>query len=225
MNISLLHYTIIKYIIEHCYAPDVSQLARIMNEPKDQISFGLNRLQEEHGIVLHPNSDKIWIIHPFSLAPTNFLVTSKEKEWWGNCAWCSLGIASLLNENSKITSTIGANGKQVSFYIIDGRVRDNNLLIHFPIAMKNAWDNVIYTCSTMLLFEDEEQIKQWCKKHNILKGDVQPLEKVWQFSKIWYGNHLNPEWKKWSNEEAKEIFRKFNLTHKIWNIETSGKRF
>ena len=121
--------------------------------------------------------------------------------------------------------TIGANGKQISVHIKNGKIIEKDLYIHFPIPMQNAWDNVIYTCSTMLLFENESQIDLWCKKHRIPKGDIQPIEKIWEFSKVWYGNHLNPEWKKWTSEEAAAIFKQFNLTNEIWNIPVSDTRF
>ena len=91
--------------------------------------------------------------------------------------------------------------------------------------MQKAWDNVIYTCSTMLVFKDEEQINTWSQRHNIPKGDIQPIANVWEFSKKWYGNHLNPAWEKWTMQEAQNIFREFNLTNKIWQIEASDSRF
>ena len=91
--------------------------------------------------------------------------------------------------------------------------------------MKKAWDNVIYTCSNMLVFKDEEQINNWTTRHNIAKGDIQPISNVWEFSKKWYGNHLNPEWEKWTMEEAKEIFLQFGLTGNIWDLEISSSRF
>ena len=77
----------------------------------------------------------------------------------------------------------------------------------------------------MLVFESEKQIDEWTKKHNIPKGDIQPIENIWNFSKKWYGNHLNPEWTKWSIEEAKEMFQKFQLNHEIWSLESSNERF
>ena len=91
--------------------------------------------------------------------------------------------------------------------------------------MQNAWDNVIYTCSTMLLFENENQIDYWCRRHNIPKGDVQPISKIWEFSKVWYGNHLNPNWEKWTSEEAAQIFKDFGLVSKTWKIPVSNTRF
>ena len=91
--------------------------------------------------------------------------------------------------------------------------------------MKQAWDNVIYTCSNMLVFENEDQINVWSKRHNIPKGDIQPISNIWAFSREWYGNHLKPEWTKWTNQEAKEMFEKYNLSGPTWELETSGKRF
>ncbi|CAF4121663.1 unnamed protein product, partial [Adineta steineri] len=94
-----------------------------------------------------------------------------------------------------------------------------------PIPMKNAWDNVVFTCSVMQIFLSEIDIDNWCKRHNFLKGDIQPIENIWNFARIWYGNHLHQDWKKWTNEQAKLIFEKFNLTHNIWDIPQTDSRF
>ncbi|CAN5316215.1 hypothetical protein BH20BAC1_BH20BAC1_07700 [soil metagenome] len=222
---SNLHYTILKHIIDQGFAPGPDVLSEILHTDISEVERGLYALQEYHGVVLHPHKPEIWVIHPFSLAPTNFLVKSSKGTWWGNCAWCSLGIAALLKEDLTITTNLGAHDEQVIIHIANGEVKETNFYIHFPIPMKNAWDNVIYTCSNMLVFRDEEQIAGWCKKHNIPKGDIQPINHVWEFSKKWYGNHLNPNWEKWTMKEAKEIFLAFNLTNKIWDLETSGSRF
>lgn len=222
---STLHYTIIKHIIDTGYAPKIYDLAHALQMSEKDMTNALKDLQEYHGVVLHPKSHEIWVIHPFSLAPTIFLVTSASGEWWGNCAWCSLGVAALLNQDVTIRTTIGANGRQVCINIRDGKIVEQNYYIHFPIPMQNAWDNVIYTCSTMLLFENEKQIDDWCRQHNIAKGDVQPMSKIWEFSKVWYGNHLNPNWKKWTSEEAAQIFETFGLVSEIWKIPVSKTRF
>ena len=169
---SNLHFTILQEIIDNGFAPNVSELSKILSATENEIIKGLHDLQEYHGVVLHPNEPKVWVIHPFSLAPTNFYVQTKNGQWWGNCAWCSLGVAALLNEDVKITTTIGAETKQIEINIIDGEIQEKNYFIHFPIPMKNAWDNVIYTCSNMLVFENETQIEEWTKKHNISKGDI-----------------------------------------------------
>lgn len=220
-----LHYTICKHIIDEGFAPDVNRLSAILKAEASEIEKQLYALQDYHGVVLHPKEPKVWVIHPFSLAPTNFLVSTSKRKWWGNCAWCSLGIAALLREDVTITTNLGAHDEQVVIHIVNGTLQETNLYIHFPIPMTKAWDNVIYTCSNMLVFKDEEQITNWSKMHDIPKGDIQPIANVWEFSKKWYGNHLNPDWEKWTMQEAKDIFSQFNLRNTIWNIEASASRF
>jgi len=222
---SKLHYTIIKYIIDKGFAPNIKLLAKKLTLNNDEIENGLYKLQEDHGIVLHPQSTNIWVIHPFSLAPTNFYVQSSRGEWWGNCAWCSLGIAALLKEDVKITTTFGAQTEKCIIHINNGEVIEKELLIHFPIPMTKAWKNVIYTCSNVLIFKNEPDVDKWAISHNIPKGDIQPIDKFWELSKEWYGNHLNPEWKKWTINEVKAIFSRYHLNHTIWNLEDSETRF
>ena len=139
-------------------------------------------------------------------------------EWWGNCAWCSLGVAALVKEDVTITTSLGAEGETTKIAIIDEKIQEKDLVVHFPIAMQKAWDNVVYTCSNMLVFRNEEQVDTWTQKHNIPKGDVQPIAKIWAFAQKWYGNHLNPNWEKWTVAEAKAIFEAFDLVHAVWEL-------
>ena len=128
---SILHYTIIKFIIDYGYAPEVDELTQLLKAPESKIRLALQALQADHGVVLHPHSEKIWVIHPFSLAPTPFLVRCGDQEWWGNCAWCSLGIAALLGKDTTITTTLGANSKQIDVHVEDGKLTETNLYVHF----------------------------------------------------------------------------------------------
>lgn len=222
---SSLHYTIIKEVIEKGFAPDVKTLSSYLHAEEEEVVKGLHALQEYHGVVLHPNEPKVWAIHPFSLAPTNFYVKSKEGEWWGNCAWCCLGIAALLKKDVKILTSLGGEAQRVEINIVEGELQEKNYFIHFPIPMKNAWDNVVYTCSNMLVFENEEQVNRWCQKHNIPKGDIQPINKIWAFAKKWYSKHLDEDWTKWTVPEAKQIFKEFDLGGEIWDLGDSNERF
>lgn len=155
---SSLHYAILRHILDRGYAPDVQQLAGLLQSDPETVEAGLYRLQEYHGVVLHPHEPKIWVIHPFALAPTNFFVKSAKGAWWGNCAWCSLGVAALLNDDATITTSLGAHGEPVVIHIQNGEIQEKDLYIHFPIPMKAAWNNVVYTCSTMLIFKNEADV-------------------------------------------------------------------
>jgi hypothetical protein len=226
LDLSHLHHVLLKQIIVDGYAPTVKTLTEIFGRSSDDVIQSLKDLEEYHGAVLHPKISEVWVIHPFALSPTNFWVKSARGQWWGNCAWCSLGIASILKHDVTITTTLGGETDQIRFNIKDGYLEsDQPLLIHFPIPMAKAWDNVTFTCSVMQVFTSENEIDDWCKRHNLPKGDVQPIENVWQFAQVWYGNHLREDWKKWTLEEAKSIFQQFNFTHDVWNVATTNSRF
>jgi len=225
LNNSTLHHAIVDTMLERGWVPSASELSERFGVDRGRIRTALDDLAEYHGVVLHPGSGEVWVVHPFSTAPTGFLVRAGEMEWWGNCAWCSLGIAELAGRTATITTALGAAGRQVTVRIREGEVLDKDFVIHFPIKMVKAWDNVLFTCSMMLLFEDEAQVDRWCVKRGKTRGDVRPVEQIWRFAAEWYGRHRDPNWVKWTPDQAAEIFVRHGLAGPIWELPTGGDRF
>ncbi len=225
LNHSTLHHRIMQSFVDTGTAPTVDELAQAFAVSRAELTTALEHLQDYHGVVLHPTSKEVWVMHPFSAAPTNFFIQADTCCWWGNCAWCSMGAAALLQRDLTIFTTAGAESKQLVIKVKDGDIDHQDLLVHFPIPMQRAWDNVTYTCSNMLLFETEQDIIAWCKRHRMPLGDIQPLQRIWQFSKVWYGNHLRPDWHKWSLDEARAMFQQFGLTGPIWQLPQQTGRF
>lgn len=220
-----LHCPIVKDFVERGCAPSVQALAERFRVSREEMSAAMQALAEYHGVVLHPNSDEVWVIHPFSTAPTGFVCEAGERQWWGNCAWCSLGVARLAGGTCTIRTSLGMTGRQVTVRVENGELLDKDYVVHFPIPMTKAWDNVIYTCSLMLLFENEEDVDAWCAAHCKPKGDVRPIEQIWRFAAEWYGRHLDESWRKWTSEEAAAIFARQGLNGPIWEIPVTKGRF
>lgn len=222
---SRLHHAVIEHVIRHGFAPEPSELAGILGAPVPAVERGLRTLEDGHGVVLHPGTSRIWVIHPFSLAPTNFLVRAGAREWWAPCAWCALGVAALVARDVEIVTTLGATSDQVTISIRDGALVDARYVVHFPVPMRAAWDNVIYTCSTMLMFSDQADVERWSGTHRIPMGDVQPIATVWELAKAWYGKHRDPDWRKWTVDEARRIFSRLGLDGAIWDLPDADERF
>ena len=220
-----IHYEILSAIVNRGYAPGVEELAATFDCASETVEASLRSLADDHGVVLHPGSARIWVAHPFSLAPTGFLVRQADRSWWGNCAWCSLGIAALLGGAVTITTTLGLEDRQVTIHVADDGVAEHDLLVHFPVPMANAWDNVLYTCSTMLVFDGDAAVADWCRRHGVAKGDVRPIEQVWRFASEWYGRHLDRDWRKWTADEARAMFARHGLDGPIWEMPAAGSRF
>ncbi|CAM5398610.1 alkylmercury lyase family protein [Rhodanobacter lindaniclasticus] len=225
MNNASLHEAIITFFLGNQRAPTVSELAARFRCDEAAARAGLRALAEYHGAVLHPNSDEIWVVHPFSTAPTTCVVRSGARAWWGNCAWCSLGLAHLAGGTATIETRIGALDDHVTIRIENGKLLDADYVVHFPLPMRKAWDNVIHTCSIMLMFRDEAQVDAWCATRGIPKGDVRPIGQIWNFAIEWYGRHADADWAKWSAREAVGLFRRHGLTGPIWALSEEAERF
>lgn len=225
MNDSTLHQTIISSFLEHQRPPTLREIASRFQCGEADVRRALRALSENHGVVLHPNSEDIWVAHPFSAAPTTCVVSSGTRKWWGNCAWCSLGVARLAGGTATIETRIGAINDHATIRIDNGTLIDTDFVVHFPIPMQRAWDNVIYTCSIMLLFRNEGQVDEWCATRGIPKGDVRPIEQVWRFAAEWYSRHADANWTKWSVQQAASIFHRHGLTGSIWALPSETGRF
>jgi hypothetical protein len=221
----VLHATIARFFLERGTAPTIAQLEAQLALDRATVAGALQALAAYHGVVLHPTSGEIWAMHPFSAAPTAFWVESARGAWWGNCAWCALGIVALLDADATITTTLGGESEQLVLRIRDGVVSPPDCWVHFPIPMASAWDNVTYTCSTMLVFTSHAAVDAWCARHAMPRGDVQSVATVWAFARAWYGRHLDPAWTKWTTEEAQALFSRFGLTGPIWTLPASAERF
>ena len=220
-----LHYELIRGLVEACSIPSHDELQALLSCSSAELDRAFEELADVHGVVLHPATHHVWSIHPFSLAPTLFLVESGRKNWWGNCAWCSLGISVLVGGPCVITTTLGAESEQVQLTVENGHVNRSDLVVHLPIPMSRAWDNVVYTCSTILLFKNENQVAEWSARHRIPRGDIQPVTKVLELAKRWYGEHLRPDWTKKSIAEARAIFADLGFAHPVWDLPTMEGRF
>ena len=64
----------------------------------------------------------------------------------------------------------------------------------------------------MLIFKDEKEIDEWCKNHNKPKGEVLPIQQVWELAQIWYGNYLDTDFKRKTKEIAESMFEQVGLT-------------
>jgi hypothetical protein len=221
-----LHHLLLAALVEHGFAPTNEVLAERLDVPLARIEAALHELAAQHGILLHPGTARPWAVHPFSLAPTGHVLHRDGHTWWSPCVWCALGAATLLGGEVTLFTTLGSENRPVELPLVDGQPREaSDVVVHFPIPMTRAWDNVAYTCSTMLAFASSADVDGWSRRHAIPRGDVQPIARVARLARAWYADHLRPDWRKWTVEEARALFARFELTHPVWELPASGQRF
>ncbi|OJJ14594.1 hypothetical protein BKI52_41915 [marine bacterium AO1-C] len=215
-----IRYHINQFIFDQGFAPSPTQLAKLSHSSEEEVKVALDHLVEKHTLVLHPNSFKIWVAHPFALFPTLFWVTSDDKSWYSNCTWCSFGIAALCQpKDVQIHTKLSGEKEAATIHIVNGEVQEKDWLVHFPIPAKKFWNNVIYTCANMLTFESTNAVEEWCEQHHVNQGEIKPLPQVWELAKIWYGNYLSPNWSYKSVEYAHQLFEQVGFNTDFWRLD------
>lgn len=70
----------------------------------------------------------------------------------------------------------------------------------------------------MLHFRSEAHIEVWCEQTQTQRGEVVPLDQVWQLSKLWYHNRMHPAYRGRSAQEAEAVFVEAGLTSAFWKF-------
>ena len=218
-----VHAEVLRRIVESGRAPTLVELAAAL--PGDDVAAALRRLHVGHGLVLHPKSTEVWIAHPFSLSPTAVWVASARAGWWAPCIWCAMGIVTLAAPTATIHARLGGEATSVSIATRDGRLLDEELVVHFALPPRDAWHNVVHFCATVLPFRDADEVDAWCARHGLRKGEVVPIARVLDLGRAWYARHLDVDWKKWTVAEAQAIFDQVGLRGPFWRLPPSHRRF
>lgn len=222
-----IHHHLMRGIIDDGCAPNLVTLQELVSAEPGSVAEALKRLEASHSIVCHPGHAAPWVIHPFSLSPTATWVEARHRGWWAPCVWCALGIAALVGDDVIIHTRIGGEADDVDLHVCGGLVREDDIVTHFAVPLRHAWDNVHHYCATVLPFKCEVDVNAWSRRHAIPKGAIVPIAQVAELARIWYGKHAGPDWRKWSITEAREIFGRVGLTGPFWALEpdASGKPF
>ena len=70
----------------------------------------------------------------------------------------------------------------------------------------------------MLLFRSEEHVKCWCEQWNLPRGAILSLDQAWRLAQAWYGDRLEPEWRRKTPEEVESLWAELGFTSPFWRL-------
>jgi hypothetical protein len=237
-----LHYLIVRHIIDTGHAPALARLAELAELSPERTEVALRKLEQVHGVILVPNSLRIWSVHPFALNPTNFWVralvqplpaarsllnSSPEPKaqatsgWWANCAWCSLGIGAAMKQDVTITTSDAAEGDALQFTIERGKTHRTDLLMNFPYPPEQWWDNPFAPCVNILFFSSQARIDSWRARHGHPPGSSLDIGAAIRLAELWFGDYASPDWVRKTAERANQIFTELGLDRSFWQLPSS----
>jgi hypothetical protein len=216
-----LHYHLISHVVETGHAPGFAQLAARAGMSERVTEQALKELAEIHGVILVPNSLKVWSLHPFALIPTSFWVSSVQGGWWANCAWCALAIGAALKAGVNISASHGAEAERLEFRIDRGVASRDDLLLHFPYPPEKWWENPYCPCGNILFFTSESGIDEWCARHGHPKGSILDIKTGIRLAELWFGDYASADWHRKTPAQAAEIFSELRLDASFWRVPTA----
>ena len=127
-------------------AQTTAETAAALGLAEDEVAAAYRRLHDAHALVLHPGTDEIRMLNPFSAVETPHRVEAGGRSWFANCAWDALGIPAALHADGSVSSECPDCGEPLQLEVRDGElVRGADLLVHFVVPARRWWDDIAFT--------------------------------------------------------------------------------
>lgn len=221
----LVHREVLVSFVQRGFAPTADELARTLASTRPETCAALRRLHVAHGLVLHPGSHEVWIAHPFSSSPSSVWVESAERGWWSPCLWCAMGVVALTAPDATLHARWGGESELARIEVRGGRVTAPECFVHFAAPPRDAWTNVVQWCACVQPFRRVDDVAAWRSRHGVRGGETLPIEKVVELGRVWYGRHLDADWRKWTVAQAQAIFDRLGLSGDFWRLSVSERSF
>ena len=129
------------------HPPSVEDAAQHFNISTEEAGELYKELHNRHSLFLEPNTLTIRMANPFSGIPTDFKVHANGKTYYANCAWDMLGIPAALDCDAVIEAkfTESNDAEAVQLEVKDGKIINNQLLVHFPLPFSRWYDDLVFT--------------------------------------------------------------------------------
>jgi hypothetical protein len=124
-------------------APANDDVASALGSSPAAVRAALHALADEHRLALLPGTDSVWMAHPFSAVPTDFVVRSGGRTWWANCVWDGLSILGHVGDGWLETHS-PQSGDTIRLTVEGGRVGGDSI-VHFLVPARRFWDDIGFT--------------------------------------------------------------------------------
>jgi hypothetical protein len=105
----------------------------------------LQRLHDEHALVLEPDGSGIRMLHPFAGVPTPYRVRAAGRNWFANCVWDAFGIPAALGVDGHVSATCLDCGEGLEVDVAGGRPEPADLAAHFLLPARRWWEDIVFT--------------------------------------------------------------------------------
>lgn len=137
---------IYEVFVSQGHAPSHQAIAGHFGITSAAAQQALRRLHAAHALFLRPGSGDILMANPFSAIKTDYQVETAGRKLYANCAWDSLGIPAMLQQDAQITARHPLSREEIRYAVQDGRLTaESQGYVHFARPFKRWYDDLIDT--------------------------------------------------------------------------------
>jgi len=140
-----IRHFVYRHFAETTHPPRTDEVAAQFALTHEQAGSAYEELHRRHALFLKPETHDILMANPFSGIETPFKVHIKDKTFFANCAWDSLGIPAALQADAEVEAACAQSGEPVSLTVSGGQILSSDALVHFLIPFRNWYDNLSFT--------------------------------------------------------------------------------
>jgi Alkylmercury lyase len=218
-DIEILRQFIYGSFVRHGQAPDLAACAAHLQVSETEARDGLRALHNAHLVVLDADGVTIRMAHPFAARNMGFVVASAVQKWWGGCAWDAMAIGAALREEVLIATDCPGCGRALAVRSrTDQPPAEGGLLAHFLVPARDWWRDVLFTCGHLRMFCEERHARDWAGRQGGAVGALVGLPTLWELARRWYGDRLEPGYRRKSVPEYQAILTDLGLTGDFWRL-------
>lgn len=182
----------------------------------------------------------VYMAHPFCEENLGFSVMGTQHLFWGGCAWDAFAVPHLMPSEAPCLIATRCPGCRAPIAVdvtdeyppLAGRdprqpaperptapTPPPGPVAHFATPMRDAWADVVKTCSMQNLFCSTHCVMQWCRREGRQVGYTMDIDTLWRLAAGWYTGRFEHGYKRREPIEAKEYFRKAGLRGSFWGLE------
>ena len=140
-----IRYFVYGHFADTTHPPSVDQTAAHFNISNEEATEYYEELHNRHAFFLDLETLTVRMANPFSGIPTDFKVHANGKTYFANCAWDMLGIPAALHTDAVIKAVCTESNESVKLEVKDGKVTNDDLLVHFPLPFSRWYDDLVFT--------------------------------------------------------------------------------
>ena len=141
---NVVRYHVYDYVMREGLPPTIAETSYALARSSDEIRSSLQRLADEHILVLEKGGGEVLMANPFSAVPTPFLVKAGGHSYYGNCIWDAMGVPAMLNQDALIETSCGCCGRAMNLQITNGSLAAAPGIAHFAIPAAHWWDDIVF---------------------------------------------------------------------------------